>query len=194
MKTLLKTACLLTWGIFSFASASLYAADIKAGEKKAAQCTSCHGAKGISSNSQYPNLAGQRASYLNAQLNAFKDGTRVNPMMQGVAASLTDAEIDNLADFFASLPNDSVNTKAKAPADASAKFAMCASCHGSAGEGRSGFPKLANQHAEYTAAQLLAFKKGVRKGGPMSGLVANLSEEDIKGISVYLSTLSATKE
>jgi cytochrome c553 len=194
MKLSTKIIFFLIAGFFLLANSSLYAADIKAGEKKSAQCASCHGAKGISSNAQYPNLAGQRENYLNTQLNAFKEGSRVNAAMQGVAANLTDADIDNLADFFASLPNNSVNTKAKASADASSKFAMCAGCHGSAGEGRSGFPKLANQHAEYTAAQLQAFKKGTRKGGPMSGLAANLSEEDIKSISTYLSTLSPAKE
>lgn len=193
MKISIKTTACLALGIFSLLSSPLYAADLKAAEKKAEQCASCHGAKGISSNAQYPNLAGQRASYLSAQLNAFKEGARVNPMMQGMVANLTEADIDNLADFFAGLPNDSVNSKAKAPADASSKFATCAGCHGSAAEGRAGFPRLANQHAEYIEAQLLAFKKGSRKG-PMAGIAKGLSEEDIKTLSVYLSSLKPAKE
>jgi cytochrome c553 len=172
----------------------LYAADIKAGEKKAEQCAGCHGAKGISSNAQYPNLAGQQALYLNAQLKAFKAGSRVNPIMQGMAASLTDTDMDNLAAFFASLPNNYVNTDVKAPADGKAKFAMCAGCHGSAGEGRGGFPRLANQNADYLVTQLHAFKKSTRKGGPMPAIAANLSEEDIKTLSVYLSSLKPAKE
>lgn len=190
MKTSLKTVFCLTLGLLSLVSSSLYAADIKAGEKKAAQCTACHGAKGISSNNgQYPSLAGQHAMYLTNQLTAFKEGTRVNPVMQGMAAGLTGADIENLAAYFASLPNKNVNTNAKTPAEGSAKFAMCAGCHGSAGEGRGGFPRLANQNPDYLVTQLHAFKKATRKGGPMPSIAASLSEEDIKTLSVYLSTL-----
>lgn len=189
MKISIKAACFLVLGIFSFAHSPLYAADIKAGEKKAAQCAGCHGAKGISNNAQYPNLAGQNAGYLKSQLNAFKEGSRTNMVMQGMAANLTEAEIANLAEFFASLPNKTVNSTAKVPADASGKFAMCAGCHGMAGEGNGAFPKLAHQHPEYLATQLHAFKKGTRKGGPMQAMAANLSDADIKIISDYLSSL-----
>jgi cytochrome c553 len=189
MKLSIKAAYFLALGIFSFAHSPLYAADIKAGEKKAEQCAGCHGAKGISSTGQYPNLAGQHAGYLKNQLNAFKTGARVNPVMQGIAASLTEADITNLADFFASLPNKTFSNKAKVPAEASAKFAMCAGCHGATGEGNGGFPKLTNQHSEYLVAQLHAFKKSTRKGGPMPMIAANLSDEDIKIISDYLSSL-----
>lgn len=193
MKLSINIAYFLALGVFSFASAS-FAADIKAGEKKAAQCVSCHGAKGISTNSQYPNLAGQHAGYLKNQLNAFKGGSRVNPIMQGMATGLTEADIANLAEFFANLPNKTVSNTAKVPANASAKYAMCAGCHGMAGEGNGGFPKLANQHGEYLAAQLHAFKKGTRKGGPMPMMAANLTDEDIKIMSDYLSSLKPAKE
>jgi cytochrome c553 len=190
MKTSIKTFVCLSLGLFALVSSPVYSADTQAGGKKAAQCASCHGAKGISSNGQNPNLAGQSANYLAAQLNAFKDGSRVNPVMQGIVANLTEAEIDSLADFFAGLPNDTVNTKAKVAAEASSKFAMCASCHGSAGEGRGAVPKVANQNADYLAAQLNAFKKGTRKG-PMAAMAKNLSEEDIKTLSTYMSSLKS---
>lgn len=193
-KTTLKTACYLAYSFLSLVSSSLYAADIKAGEQKAAQCASCHGAKGISNTGQYPNLAGQHATYLSSQLSAFKEGTRVNSVMQSIVAKLTEADMDNLAEFFASLQNESVNSKAKVSADANAKFAMCTGCHGSKGEGRGSFPKLANQNAEYLTAQLLAFKNGTRKGGAMPAMAAALSEEDIKTLSAYLSSLKPTKE
>lgn len=194
MKKSIKTTLYLALGIFSLASSSLYAADIKAGEKKAEQCAGCHGAKGISNNGQYPNLAGQQAMYLANQLTAFKEGTRVNPMMQGMAAGLSEAEINNLAAYFASVPNKYVNTAVKVPAEASSKFAMCAGCHGATGEGRSGFPRLANQNPDYLVTQLHAFKKGTRKGGPMPSIATSLNEEDIKTLSVYLSSLKPAKE
>lgn len=195
MKAPIKTAACLAVSVFSLFCSSVYAADLKAGEKKAEQCAGCHGTKGISSNSgQYPNLAGQHAIYLSNQLSAFKAGTRVNPVMQGMAAGLTEADIENLAAYFASLPNTYINTNVKTPAEGSAKFAMCAGCHGSAGQGRGGFPRLANQNPDYLVTQLHAFKKGTRKGGPMTSIAANLSEEDIKTLSVYLSTLKPAKE
>jgi cytochrome c553 len=192
-KISIKTACYLAMSFFAFANSPLYAADIKAGEQKAAQCASCHGAKGISSNGQYPNLAGQNANYLETQLKAFKEGARVNAGMQGVAAKLTEADVENLVEYFASLPNESVDSKVKVPADGSAKFAMCAGCHGSKGEGRGAFPRLANQNAQYLTAQLLAFKNGSRKS-PMVGIAKSLSEEDIKTLSAYLSSLKPAKE
>jgi cytochrome c553 len=193
-KTSIKTACYLALSILALTSSSLYAADIKAGEQKAAQCASCHGTKGISSNSQYPHLAGQNASYLETQLKAFKEGVRVNAGMQGVVAKLTEADVENLAEFFGSLPNETVDSKAKVAADASAKFAMCSGCHGSKGEGRGAFPRLAGQQAQYLTTQLLAFKSGSRKGGPMPAIAKNLSEEDIKTLSTYLSSVKASKE
>ena len=194
MKVSLKTTACLALGLFSLVSSQPFAADIKAGEQKAQQCAGCHGAKGISGSGQYPNLAGQHVMYLTNQLTYFKMGARVNPIMQGMAAGLSEADINNLAAYFASLPNNDVNTGVKVSAEVRGKFTMCAGCHGSSGEGRSGFPRLANQKPDYLVTQLHNFKKGIRKGGPMPTMAANLTEEDIKSLSVYLSTLKPGKE
>ncbi len=80
------------------------AADITAGEQKAANCLGCHGPKGKSSNAQWPNLAAQQSTYTVNQLNAFKTGTRNNPMMQSMAANLSDEDINNLAAYYFSQP------------------------------------------------------------------------------------------
>ena len=193
MKMSVKTLCGLVLGLGVLVSFSSYAADIKAGEKKAEQCAGCHGAKGIASNGTYPNLAGQHAMYITNQLNYFKSGVRVNPVMQGMASGLSEADINNLAAYFESLPNTYVNTQVKVAPEVATKFAMCAGCHGAKGEGRGGFPRLANQNPDYLVNQLHAFKKGSRKGGPMGAMAANLSEEDIKNLSVYLSTIKLSK-
>jgi len=66
-------------------------------------CAGCHGVKGISTAGMFPNLAGQKADYLSAQLKAFRGKTRTNPMMSPMAVNLKDDEIDNLAAYFASL-------------------------------------------------------------------------------------------
>jgi cytochrome c553 len=79
------------------------AADAEAGRAKVAVvCAACHGAAGISVSETIPNLAGQRAGYIQAQLRALKDGSRKNPIMNAIAGQLSDAEIANVAAYFSS--------------------------------------------------------------------------------------------
>jgi cytochrome c553 len=80
------------------------AADVAAGKTKAAVCAACHGSNGISIIPDYPNLAGQKTKYLEAAIKAYRDGERKNPIMSPMAAGLTDADVTNLAAYFASLP------------------------------------------------------------------------------------------
>ncbi len=83
-------------------SAAAGAADIDAGRAKAAAvCAACHGALGVSVSDGIPNLAGQKARYLESQLNALKDGSRKNPIMNAIAAQLSADDIANLAAHFA---------------------------------------------------------------------------------------------
>ncbi|MBY6195293.1 c-type cytochrome [Marinobacter hydrocarbonoclasticus] len=89
--------------------ASMAAGDIEAGKAKAAVCAACHGQNGISQVPIYPNLAGQKEQYLVASLKAYKAGQRQGgqaPVMQGQATALSDADIANLAAYYASLPAD----------------------------------------------------------------------------------------
>ena len=101
MKSLIKitliATMMLTTGLAS-------AADPAAGKEKAAVCAACHGTDGISLNDLWPNLAGQKEGYLKKQITAFRAGTRQDPNMQPMVANLTDADIDNLAAYFSSLP------------------------------------------------------------------------------------------
>ncbi|MGJ8664343.1 MAG: c-type cytochrome [Marinicella sp.] len=94
--TLLVTALLMTAG-------SSFAADIEAGKAKAAVCAACHGAEGISVSPIWPNLAGQKEAYLVKQIKAFKNGERKDPSMAPMVAALTDADIDNISAYYASL-------------------------------------------------------------------------------------------
>lgn len=79
------------------------AGDAAAGKAKAATCAGCHGANGISAVPAYPNLAGQQEAYLVSSLKGFRDGTRVNATMGAMAKPLSDADIANLAAYYASL-------------------------------------------------------------------------------------------
>ncbi len=80
------------------------AADPEAGKTQASSvCASCHGVNGVSASEGFPNLAGQKAGYLATALKAYREGTRKAPIMNNMAANLTDLEIDNLAAYFSSL-------------------------------------------------------------------------------------------
>lgn len=97
MKKLILTIAL------SALSVSVYAADINSGKAKSANCAGCHGATGISAVPMYPNLAGQKAQYVEKQLKAFRDGSRKDPIMGPITKPLSDSDIENLAVYFESL-------------------------------------------------------------------------------------------
>jgi cytochrome c553 len=86
-----------------FSSFTFAAGDPVAGKAVAANCAACHGANGISDIPLWPNLAGQKAPYLSNQLKAFKSGKRVNPMMNGIAAQLSDKDIEDVSAYYATL-------------------------------------------------------------------------------------------
>lgn len=100
MKKVLIGAAMLA----ALASGPAFAAgDAEAGKAASVRCAACHGANGISKMAMYPNLAGQKAKYLVNQMKDFRSGKRSNPMMKAPTANLSDADIDNLAAFYAGL-------------------------------------------------------------------------------------------
>ncbi len=102
MKTLLKTA-LVAIPLVVATGTTQAAGDASAGRAKAAVCAACHGPNGVSANPQWPNLAGQKDLYMIKQLKAFRDGTRVDPLMSAQAQPLSDRDIEDLAAYFSSL-------------------------------------------------------------------------------------------
>lgn len=84
-----------------------FAGDAAAGKAKAAICAACHGANGISPNDIWPNLAGQKKGYLIKQIKAFKEGKRQDPSMAPMVGMLNDQDIENIAEYYASLPDGS---------------------------------------------------------------------------------------
>lgn len=177
---------LLSIGFFG---ASATAADLKAGEQKASVCTGCHGPKGVSTDSQFPRLAGQQAAYLVNQLKAFKQGSRENSIMKNMAQGLSDDDMANLAAYFAAQAPKSAGGDPDLAKAGEAKSAMCLGCHGAGAKGNGQFPRLAGQHPDYIAKQLTGFKDGTRKGSPMSAVAANLSKDDIKALAAYFGSL-----
>lgn len=192
--------------------------DAAAGQMMAAQCAACHGADGNSAAPTFPRLAGQGAPYLYKQLTDFRDGRRMNALMQPMAMGKTDQDLANLAVYFAT-QKSGVNLADPATVAAGERLyrggnaksgvTPCAGCHGPAGRGNSlaGFPRLGGQHAEYTKVQLQAFRAAGREDnvdpslkrindaakagemGIMQMVASKLSDKEIELISNYVSGL-----
>ena len=179
------------------------AGDAAAGKAKSALCAACHNADGNSTVTQYPNLAGQGASYLVKQMIEFKDGTRVNAIMQPMVAALTPEDMADLAAFFASQPaaRSAANPDLVPAGEAlfrggnlSNNVSACAACHGATGAGNPAakFPALAGQHAEYTEIQLKSFRTMERAndaGQMMRQIAAKMTDQEIKAVASYIQGL-----
>ena len=184
-------------GLVSFAAT---AADIEAGKAKSAVCAGCHGVDGNSSNPVWPSLAGQHASYTYKQLMDFKEGRRVNAQMTGMVAALTEDDMKNLAAFYESQQAKPVSFDAELielgqdiyrGGITDAGIAACIGCHSPSGVGNgpAGWPSLKGQHPEYIAAQLQAFKSGLRandNGRMMRNLVERMSEAEMQAVAAYV--------
>ncbi|MBI3041692.1 MAG: c-type cytochrome [Betaproteobacteria bacterium] len=170
------------------------AGDAAAGSKKhAASCASCHGAAGISPNDTWPNLAGQNAAYLVRILGAYKSGDQTDVMMSPIAKTLSDADVQNLAAYYAGLSCKAAPSEGRA-GDAGAGKALaknCAACHGETGiASNPAWPKLAGQRAGYLVNALKAFRAGLRKDPMMAGVTRGLSDADIANLAAYYAAQS----
>jgi len=199
MKTLIPLALLA-----AALTANASEGDPQAGKQKSATCTACHGADGNGTNPQYPKIAGQHASYIVKQLEDYKAGTeRSNPIMAGMVAPLSEQDMRDLAAYYAS-QNRSGGYAAEDLAErgerlyrggnAERDIPACIGCHGPAGDGDplAPFPSLFGQYSEYTAAQLRAFRDGVRKNdynGMMRDVARWLTDEEIEAVSQYIAGL-----
>ncbi len=182
--------------------------DAAKGQEVAAQvCAACHNPDGNSTIAQNPKLAGQHAAYLAKQLHNFKaaDGKpaeRVNAIMNGMAAVLSEQDVANVAAFYSSQVQkgeksvSSTDDKARKlyrAGDASRNLPACAGCHGATGAGiPNQYPRISGQWAEYTEAQLKAFRNGERANDPnkmMQIIAAKMSDAEIKAIADYIAGL-----
>jgi cytochrome c553 len=159
------------------------AQDVDAGRKVAGMCRTCHGIDGLAQIPVAPNIGGEPASYLSAQLQAFRSGARVNEMMSVVAAGLSDQQIADVAAWYAS------HTAIAVPPEDYAQSAapeMCVACHGSDGIAlNEDAPNLAGENTIYISTQLKAFRSGKRTHDVMTGIAEGLSDEEIRAISEW---------
>ncbi|MDE1943421.1 MAG: c-type cytochrome [Betaproteobacteria bacterium] len=156
------------------------------GKTLAAQCAACHGPDGHSVNPEWPNLASQHAGYLLKSLQAFKAGTRTNEMMSGMAAGLSDADMENLSAYFSKEGCKRVAGDQALASLGKARSATCALCHGAAGVGGNpSWPNLAGQNVSYLTASLKSFRSGSRSHPVMTSVAKTLSDDDIDRLAAF---------
>ncbi len=175
--------------------------DLAAGQAASAVCQACHTADGTRGAAANPILQGQFKEYLVKQLNDYKAGRRQNAIMQGMVAALTDDQIRNISAFYASKPapegfarnRDTVlmGEQIWRGGVADRQIPACAGCHGPNGAGVPiQYPRLAGQHAEYTAEQLRAYRSGARANNvQMLGVAAKLNDREIDAVADYIAGL-----
>lgn len=177
--------------------------DIAAGKEKAMVCSACHGIDGNSSNPVWPKLAGQHEEYIVKQLMDFKAGNRENAQMQPMAANLGEQDMDDLAAYFSSQKTRwgttdpdalELGQKIYRAGNMEAGVPACMACHGPTGRGNPAakYPSLSGQFAEYTEAQLNAFRSKKRTNdinAVMRTIVGRMTHEEIKAVAQYIQGL-----
>jgi cytochrome c553 len=164
-------------------------------------CLTCHGPKGQSATATWPKLSAQHAAYTAKQLKNFKEGTRANPVMMGMAATLTEQDMQNIAAYLVKQPASQGVAQNKETIElgqsiyrggiAAKGVPACAACHSPTGAGiPSQYPRMGGQWAEYNAAQLLAFREGTRKNSSqMTTIATKLSDQEMKAVADYMAGL-----
>jgi cytochrome c553 len=172
-------------------------ADAEAGRQKAQVCVACHGPSGNSANPAIPTLAGQPQQFIVTQLFMFRDGKRKDAQMSPFAASLSNADLNDLAAYFSTQPR-TVPARAASPETVVAGRRIteqqnCVACHARNLMGQQHIPALAGQQAEYLRTQLRGFKASTRfdMDGNMTSAAQALSDADIEILADYLAALGA---
>ncbi len=176
--------------------------DPVAGKEKSELCQGCHGEDGVSYDPKIPKLAGQYASYITKQLRNYQAGVRSHQIMNAMAATISDADLDDISAYFASQPrmdgpDESTNQlgqKLFFHSEPSRAHMACVNCHGISGKGLTPqtkmFPVIGGQHKEYLYAQLLSFKNDNRVNSPnaiMNKVAQALDDEELEALADYLS-------
>ncbi|RZS46854.1 c-type cytochrome [Sphaerotilus mobilis] len=203
-KPLLALICAVTMAASAQANeaaAPAKADPAKGGEIAGQVCGACHTSDGSRGSPANPILQGQHPGYLAKQLTEFKSGKRENAIMKGFASGLSDADMKNVAAFYASKqakPGFAKNKDLVALGEkiyrggiADRSIPACSGCHSPTGAGiPAQYPRVAGQHADYTEAQLKAFRDGIRKNSAqMTGVAAKMNDREIKAVADYMAGL-----
>ena len=204
MKTQLALIFAATLSVPAFAAEPVAKGDPQAAAAIVTQvCAACHSADGNSASPANPKLAGQGYDYLHKQLTNFKSGERKSPVMGGIVASLSPADMKNLAAYFSEKQAKPATAKDMDKALLGQKIyrggvqgsgvPACASCHGANGQGIPvQFPRVASQHAGYTLDQLNKFRTGERANDAakmMRVIAAKMTPQEMEAVAQYIQGL-----
>lgn len=187
--------------MLSVLTLTVHAGDAEAGSSKVALCVACHGETGNSLVGSFPNLGGQGEAYILKQLVEIQNGAREVPTMAGMLDNMSEADLADIAAFYAS------QDRSYGAADADLvqlgesiyrfgvprkNIAACTACHAPTGNGNgpAKFPALAGQWPEYTVQQLKAFQSGERHndgdGKMMRTTALDMNEQEMQAVAAYI--------
>jgi cytochrome c553 len=194
----------LAWALIGW-QAHAQEGSIDAGRTKSVTCAACHGADGNSVTAEWPSLAGQHASYIVRQLQAYKSGERQDVTMTAFAMMLSEQDMLDLAAYFAAQTRQ---PKGADPASVSLGqqiyrggipergIAACIACHGPGGHGNplAAYPSISGQHAAYVSKTLAQYKSGERRSDTqfnqmMRNVAEMLLENEIAALASYVQGL-----
>ncbi len=180
------------------------AGDAAIGKTKAASCAGCHGAEGVAGSPVWPSVAGQNANYVYKQLRDYKDSKRPDPMMMGMVMALSDEDMADIAQYYASLPLPPAKAAAgelplaevmhnRGAADRESPIPACKACHGSSGQGQIvSVPALAGQNAGYIKDTLMKYKNGSRGNdvySVMRLIAKSMSDDEINQVADFYAAM-----
>ncbi len=203
--------------VFAFAVASVthvsvlaqeIKGDAKAGENKIAMCIGCHGIQGYQATFpevyKVPKISGQGAKYITSALAAYKKGDRKHPTMRGIADSLSDQDMADVAAYYEQNGQAAAAAEGKVSREPNAQVAellkkgACVSCHGEnfAKPIDPSYPKIAGQYSDYLYAALKAYKNDTHhtwgRGNPvMGGVAKQFSNTELKALATYIASLDS---
>ncbi|WP_417726751.1 c-type cytochrome [Roseovarius sp.] len=186
---MLKACVLGLGGVFlaQIAMAEGATGNPEAGRKLASQCRTCHGIEGMAKMPIVPHIGGENPAYIEHQLTAFREGRRVHEMMSVVAASLSDQAIADLAAWYSSQTPVAALGPNQTPENAPE---ACTACHGADGIALiDDAPNLAGETVMYIDTQLKAFRTGKRQHDIMSGIAAEMSNDEIRAVAEWYSSV-----
>ena len=177
-------------------------------EAKVAMCIGCHGIPGYQASfpevHKVPMISGQGAKYIAAALTGYKNGDRKHPTMRGIAQSLSEQDINDIAAYYEQHGKESGKALSKEPSSKPSqeveklltKVVACASCHGAnfstPTDGNT--PKIAGQHADYLLVALKSYKydnrpASGRSNGIMASFAKQFSDAELKALAKYIGSL-----
>ena len=202
----LLTFALAIVGLSVSSESHAQAGSAEAGQAKSITCAACHGADGNSITPIWPSLAGQHATYTARQLQAYKDGQRGDPGMQGFAMTLSEQDMLDLGAYYAT---QNIAPKGADPEAVETgqriyrggiperNIAACIACHGPRGKGNplAGYPRISHQHADYLATTLRDYQSGDRRSDAgLNQMMRNVAEllldEEIEALASYMQGLN----